>query len=192
MGDKNSRGRWDGLPPFTKNGALNVVIETPRGSRNKFKFDPDSGVFRLHKVLPAGMMFPFDFGYVPGTLAQDGDPLDVLVLLDEPVFCGCVVTARPIGILEAEQTDPGDPKKERNDRLIAVAANAPDQEVQRSLSDLPEVLLDQIGRFFAFYHQQEGGSFEPIGQRGPKKAIAMVEQAIRTAHKRNKNGKKRG
>src|SRR5689334_14657950 len=100
---------------------INIVIETPRGCRNKFKFDEKLGVFRLNSILPAGSVFPFDFGYVPGTRAEDGDPLDVLLLLDEPVFTGCVVRARLIGVLEAEQRENG--KAERNDRLIAVACD---------------------------------------------------------------------
>src|SRR5436190_17387182 len=95
---------------------VNAVIETPQGSRNKYKYDPEMGLFRLSKVLPAGSEFPFSFGFIPRTLAEDGDPVDVLLLADEPVPVGCVVPARLIGVLEAENVDGG--KKERNDRLI--------------------------------------------------------------------------
>ena len=105
------------LPPVEKKtGAVNVVIETPRNCRNKFKFDEKLGLFRLNSVLPAGSVFPFDFGYVPGTKADDGDPVDVLLWLDEPVFTGCVVRARLIGVLEAEQTEG---RKTRAQRSIA-------------------------------------------------------------------------
>ena len=97
---------------------LNVVVETPKGCRNKYKYDEGHGLWRLSKVLPLGASFPFDFGFIPSTRGEDGDPLDVLVLLDEPAFPGCVVPARLIGILEAEQTQGG--KTIRNDRLVAV------------------------------------------------------------------------
>ena len=101
---------------------LRVVIETPKGSRNKFAFDPKQHIFELKKVLPAGMTFPYDFGFVPSTEADDGDPIDVLVLMDEPAFPGCVLTCRPIGVIEGEQGDKKD--KERNDRIIAVEQDA--------------------------------------------------------------------
>src|SRR5438876_43986 len=113
---RNPYGR---LGPFNGDGELNVVIETPQGSRNKFTFDEELCLFKLGGVLPLGAAFPFDFGFLPDTMGQDGDPLDVLVLMDEPAFPGCLVPARLIGVIEAEQTEKG--KTERNDRLIAVA-----------------------------------------------------------------------
>src|SRR6478672_11130299 len=101
---------------------LQVVIETPKGSRNKFAFNAKEHVFELKKVLPAGMTFPYDFGFVPSTLAEDGDPIDVLVLMDEPAFPGCVLRCRVIGVIEGEQ---GDKKSnERNDRIPAVEKDA--------------------------------------------------------------------
>jgi inorganic pyrophosphatase len=109
------------LTPFDReSGNLNVIIETPKGCRNKYAFDIDLQSYRLMGVLPAGAVFPFDFGSIPGTIGEDGDPLDVLLLMDEPVFTGCLVEARVLGVIEAEQTEKG--KTERNDRLIAVAA----------------------------------------------------------------------
>ncbi len=86
----------DALDPTT--GLLNAIVETPKGNRNKFKYDPNIGIFKIDKVLPAGAVFPFDFGFVPSTLADDGDSLDVLVLADEPAFSGCLAPARLIGI----------------------------------------------------------------------------------------------
>src|SRR5215471_17358488 len=89
------------LKPMTKdNDTIRVVIETPKGSRNKYAFDLDDEVFVLKKVLPAGMAFPYDFGFVPSTEAEDGDPIDVLVLMDEPAFAGCILTCRPVGVIE--------------------------------------------------------------------------------------------
>ena len=90
------------LPSFDKeSGDLNVVSETPKGCRNKYAFEPDLGLFVLKKVLPAGSVFPFDFGFVPSTKGEDGDPLDILVLMDEPAFCGCLVPSRLVGLIEA-------------------------------------------------------------------------------------------
>jgi inorganic pyrophosphatase len=96
---------------------LTVIIETPKGSQNKYAYDPRFGTFVLDGVLPAGAVFPFDFGFVPSTIGDDGDPLDVLVLMDAAAFTGCIVASRLIGVIEAEQTENG--KTFRNDRLIA-------------------------------------------------------------------------
>ena len=95
---------------------MQVVIETPKGSRNKYAFDAEQRVFSLKKVLPAGMAFPYDFGFIPNTLGEDGDPVDVLVLMDEPAFPGCLLKCRLIGIIQGEQGDKKD--KERNDRIV--------------------------------------------------------------------------
>src|ERR1700744_6000719 len=107
------------LKPIDKrDGLLQVIIETPAGSRNKFAYDPDQGIFALKKVLPACMVFPYDFGFLPQTIAPDGDPIDVLLLMDEPAFPGCAVRSRLIGVIEGEQLD--GKKRIRNDRLGAV------------------------------------------------------------------------
>src|SRR6201987_6338414 len=92
-------------PLNKKDDLLQVIIETPAGSRNKFAFDPDQGIFALKKVLPAGMVFPYDFGFLPQTLAEDGDPIDVLLLMDEPAFSGCAVRARLIGVIQCAWLD---------------------------------------------------------------------------------------
>lgn len=110
-------------------------IETPKGSRSKFKFDVSSN-FKLSKVLPEGMVFPCDFGCLPGTKAEDGDPLDILVLTDEPLFPGCLVDCRFIGVIESEQERHG--KRERNDRLIAAASASLLYSELESLGDLFE------------------------------------------------------
>src|SRR5580765_8091764 len=102
-----------------KNCVCRAIIETPKGSRNKFDYDPDSGLFKLGGLLPEGMMFPFDFGFIPSTLAEDGDPIDIMVLMDAPAHVGCLIEIRIIGIVMAEQTEEG--KTETNDRLLGVA-----------------------------------------------------------------------
>ena len=148
------------LPAFNPKGNLNVIIETPKGSRNKFKFDPELGVFRLKKILPPGAVFPFDFGFVPGTLGDDGDPLDVLLLLEEPAFPGCLVPTRIVGVIEANQKQAG--KTHRNDRLIAVASAADLYCRVQSLRDLNPEFLDRIEHFFISYNQVEGKVFKPL------------------------------
>ena len=92
-------------PIDKKDGSVQVIIETPKGSRNKFAFDPEQNIFALKKVLPAGMAFPYEFGFLPRTRAEDGDPIDVLLLMDEPAFPGCSVRARLIGVIEGEQLE---------------------------------------------------------------------------------------
>src|ERR1700746_1382256 len=107
MGKNRGLGDPSRLKPFEQKDKepLRVVIETPKGSRNKFAFNTNQQVFELKKVLPAGMKFPYDFGFVPSTMAADGDPVDVLVLMDEPAFAGCVLLARIVGAIEGEQTN---------------------------------------------------------------------------------------
>src|SRR5260370_15397775 len=100
------------------------IVETAKGSRNKFDYDPDSGLFMLGGLLPEGMMFPFDFGFIPSTLGEDGDPLDIMVLMDAPAHVGCLMQVRIIGVITAEQAEDG--KTETNDRLPDAAGHSHD------------------------------------------------------------------
>ena len=104
----------------SKSRSVQVVVETPRGSRNKYKFDERTGRMKLSKVMPEGMVFPYDFGFFPEPRGEDGDPLDVLILCDEPTFPGCQIDSRPVGAILANQRSAGQ-KEMKNDRLIAVA-----------------------------------------------------------------------
>jgi inorganic pyrophosphatase len=175
----------DCIKPFVTGAKDNVhvVIDTPRGSRNKVKWDPRLGVFKLSHVLTAGAVFPFDFGFVPGTRAADGDALDVLVLADEPFFPGCLVTARVIGVLEAKQTQDG--KTFRNDRLLAVAGASRHYAAVRELNDLPPTLLTEIEQFFINYNLMRDRVFKPIGRSGTEQAMAMVKASIGKMKKRS-------
>jgi inorganic pyrophosphatase len=172
------------LKAFSDDAELNVIIETPKGSRNKFTFDEEKGLFKLSGVLPAGAVFPFDFGFLPGTLGGDGDPLDVLVLMDESAFAGCLVPSRLIGVIEALQTE-RDGETTRNDRLIAVAANSRDHQHLRSLTDLNENLLEEIEHFFVSYNEIKGKRFVPRGRFGPQRARRIVETASKGARRRS-------
>jgi inorganic pyrophosphatase len=164
------------LPPFVSGSDdLHVIIETPKGCRNKYAYDQERQTFVLKTVLPNGAVFPFDFGSVPGTKGQDGDPLDILVLMDEPAFTGCLVEARLIGVIEATQTEKN--KKERNDRLIAVAAESHTHGHIRKMSDLNSTLLEEIEHFFISYNESRGKKFKPIGRYGPKRARRLIKTA---------------
>src|SRR5437868_2854026 len=163
------------LKPFDReSGNLNVVIDTPKGCRNKYAFDFEINAYKLKAVLPHGAVFPFDFGSIPGTVAPDGDPLDVLVLMDEPAFVGCLVEARLIGVIEAEQTEGGETAK--NDRLIAVAASSRNHNEVVSLDQLSGNLVDEIEHFFVSYNQVKGKRFKPLGRHGPERARRLVEE----------------
>src|SRR5262245_64573781 len=130
-------------------GLLNVIVETPKGYRNKYKYDEEHDLWRLSKVLPLGASFPFDFGFLPSTRGEDGDPLDVLVLVDEPTFPGCVVPARLIGVLEAEQIQEG--KTVRNDRFVAVVETPYNPPAFHTLHELSSQCLAEIEHFFISY-----------------------------------------
>jgi inorganic pyrophosphatase len=171
-------------------GSWNVVIETAKGSRNKFKYDEALGLFRLSRVLPLGAVFPFDFGFLPSTRAEDSDPVDVLLLMDEPAFAGCLVPSRLVGVLEAEQTEGG--KAVRNDRLIAVAEGSRTQRDIRSLQQLSASTLDEIEHFFASYHAQMGGQFKAVGRHGPGRAEALVEDGMLRCREGQAGGQKKG
>ena len=166
------------LAPFNgEKDAVHVVVETAKGSRNKFSFDEDLKVFRLKKVLPEGMSFPYDFGFVPSTLADDGDPLDVLVLMDEPGCTGSLVECRVIGAIRGEQEEDG--KKIRNDRIVAVAIPSHTHSNLKNLDDLNRDLLREIEKFFVNYHQHYGEKFKVVGHADRKEAMQLVKKAVK-------------
>jgi inorganic pyrophosphatase len=168
----------DALPAYHSRSVVNAVIETPRGSRNKFTFDPEIGGFRLGKQLPAGWVFPFDFGFVPSTLGDDGDPLDVLVLLETPTFTGCVVQARVIGVIDGEETSKSG-KKARNPRIIAVAVESTEYAGLRRIDQVPGNLVDEITQFFVSYNAATGKTFRATGTHGSREAIARIDAGMR-------------
>jgi inorganic pyrophosphatase len=166
------------LKPTRKKGNLvQVIIETPAGSRNKFAYDPDQGIFTLKKVLAAGMTFPYDFGLLPQTVAQDGGPIDVFLLMDQPAFPVISVRARLIGIIEGEQRE--GKKRTRNDRLVAVAdANHAYANVRR-LADLPEKWLKELEDFFVNFHELEGKTYRLLGCKGVGVAFQLLNRVRR-------------
>lgn len=161
-----------------------AIIETPKGVRNKFAYDPQSGLFELKGLLPEGMLFPFDFGFVPSTLGEDGDPLDIMVLMDAPAHVGCLIQVRLIGIINADQTEDG--KTVSNDRLLGVAVHSYAHENLNSINDVSKTLLDQVEAFFVSYNKQRGKKFKVTGTGGPKKALAFLKAGMKTFDQKNK------
>lgn len=164
-----------------KQGTLQVIIETPKGSRNKYAFDEKQRVFALKKVLPAGMAFPYDFGFVPSTLAEDGDAVDVLVLMDEPAFAGCLLKCRIVGIIEGKQG----PKKKmiRNDRIVAIEQDNHSFWDIRHVRDLGKEFVGELEEFFVNYHSLSGEVYRILGARGPSEAHRRLKDGIRAFHK---------
>jgi len=161
------------LPAEPRPKRYNVVIETPKGSRNKFTYDHALNLFRLGKQLPSGAVFPFDFGFVPSTISGDGDPLDVIVLLDAPTFPGCLVGVRLLGVIEATQTSRLGQTVD-NPRLIAVAVKSVEHREIHRLRDLPGSIVDEIAHFFVSYNQAAGKRFRPTARAGRKRARRLV------------------
>lgn len=175
--NENSMSACRQLEPFASKKSINVVIETPKGKRNKFAFDDELDVFRLKKVLPAGVTFPYDFGFVPGTRADDGDPIDVLLLMDESAYPGCLVEARLVGVIEAEQEEDGETV--RNDRLVAVAEEAHDYHHIKTIGDIDKSLLKELEHFFVSYNEVRGITFRLLNVRGPQHARTLLKASIK-------------
>jgi len=182
-GTKNGMADPSRLKPLDGHDekSIKVVIETPARSRNKYAFDPDDRTFTLKKVLPAGMTFPYEFGFVPSTKADDGDPVDVLVLMDEPGYPGCVVKCRLIGVIEGEQVQ--GKKKERNDRLVAVEVQNHEWANVRHIDDLGKTFIKELEDFFVNYHQLSGKQYRVLDVKGPTKAHKCVKQGMKAAGK---------
>jgi inorganic pyrophosphatase len=165
------------LNPFNdEKQLLRVVIETPKGSRNKFAFNQDDHIFELKAVLPSGMEFPYDFGFVPSTKADDGDPVDVLVLMDEPAFPGCVLGCRLIGVIEGEQVD--GKQKIRNDRIVAIEQGAHSWADIKTVDDLGKEFSRELEEFFVNYHRLSGKRYRVLGLKGPERARKLVKNGM--------------
>jgi inorganic pyrophosphatase len=160
-------------------GDLTVVVETAKGSHNKYKYDPDCRTLRLGAVLAEGLSFPYDFGFVPSTLGEDGDPLDVLLFLDYGVPPLTVLTARPIGVLEVRQRLHGERKWKRNDRFFAVATHAQSHRHLSTLGDLRPHLLDEVEAFFVQYAGFNGKQLEVLERKGPRRAERLIKAGAR-------------
>jgi len=160
------------IPAQPKPGLINVLIEIPAGSKNKYEFDKDMGAFALDRVLFSSVQYPYDYGFVPNTLADDGDPLDGMVLIDQPTFPGCVIAARPIGMLE--MIDGGD----RDEKILCVPVEDPRYAQVMSLADVAPHRLDEIAEFFRSYINIETETTEILGWQNVDKVKPLVQQCI--------------
>jgi inorganic pyrophosphatase len=156
-----------------------AIIETPKGCRSKFDYDRETRCFLLKSVLPEGMSFPLDFGFIPSTLGGDGDPLDVMVMADEPSPVGALLQVRLVGVIEAEEHEHG--RAERNDRLLAVASKTQAYAEIATPDDLPDAFVQHLTDFWINKDRLEGKEFKSLGVRDPATAVELVRRAVKAA-----------
>ncbi|MEH2245748.1 inorganic diphosphatase [Nostoc sp.] len=161
------------IPAQPKPGLINVLIEITGGSKNKYEYDKELEAFALDRVLYSSVQYPYDYGFVPNTLAEDGDPLDGMVIIDEPTFPGCIIAARPIGFLE--MIDGGD----RDEKILCVPDKDPRYAQVRSLVDIEPHRLDEIAEFFRSYKNLEKKVTEILGWQSVGKVAALVEKSVK-------------
>jgi inorganic pyrophosphatase len=164
-----------------RSGLLNVVVETSLGSTVKIKYDEEAGVFRAHKAMPLGFSFPFNFGFVPGTIGGDGDPLDVLLLSGYSFAMGTIVSAQIVAILQAEQAEAR--VRQRNDRVIAAPWDAVANAVMIPAIAFDARLKRAITDFFREYNEAQGKRFEALRFLRGQRAGKIVKQSITAAKK---------
>ncbi|SFP62159.1 inorganic diphosphatase [Parafilimonas terrae] len=155
---------------------ITAIVETPKGSNAKYNYDEQHNGFKLKKLLPAGMVFPFDFGFIPSTRGGDGDPLDVIILSEIKSFPGCIMDCRLIGAITASQSAKG--KTVRNDRLLAVPLASQLFETIRSINNLPKDIITQLESFFINYNKLEGKTFKPLKHIGAQQALKLIKTNI--------------
>ena len=170
---------WRDLPPGPNPPEhITVIVETPASSRNKYELDKQCGVFRLDRVLFSAVHYPGDYGFVPRTLWDDGDPLDVLLLTKEPTFTGCLVPARPLGLLRMIDSDQSD------DKIVAVPMRDPHQAEFFDIADIPQHLLREIADFFRTYKELEGKHVQILGWEKSEVALREISRSIRQYRER--------
>ncbi|MGH7460846.1 MAG: inorganic diphosphatase [Longimicrobiales bacterium] len=150
---------------------LNVIIEIPRGSRNKYELDKDTGLFRFDRLLYSAVYYPGDYGFVPQTLADDDDPLDVLVMVTVPTFPGCLVAVRPVGVFEMSD------EKGHDEKILAVPVKDPLYDEYQELTHVPKHFLREVEHFFAIYKELEGVQTNVIGWRDRDVARTLIQAA---------------
>lgn len=163
------------IPAQPKPGIINVLIEIVGGSKNKYEFDKDMNAFILDRVLFSSVKYPYDYGFVPNTLADDGDPLDGMVMMDEPTFPGCVIAARPVAMLE--MIDGGD----RDEKILCVPDEDPRYDHVKSLKDIAPHRLEEIAEFFKTYKNLEKKETKILGWKDIDQVAPLVEECIRAA-----------
>ena len=162
------------LPSFADDGSVHVVVETPRGSTTKLKYDEKLGVMTLSRPLTLGLIYPYDWGFVPSTHAPDGDPLDAIVMWDGVSYPGVVLPCRPIGVLHVEQANRQTRARERNDRIVAIPIPAPRADSLRTVFDLNERIRLELEQFFLAVVAFEKKDLKILDWAGPDDAMALV------------------
>jgi inorganic pyrophosphatase len=153
---------------------LTCVVEIPKGSRNKYEYDPELGAVKLDRFISASVVYPTDYGFVPETLAADGDPLDVLVCVSEPTFPGCVVPSKVVGLFKMADEKGDDP------HVLCVPCSDPGWNFIEDVDDLPKLLRSEISHFFAVYKDLDDDRHsEVLGWGDREEALAVVEEARR-------------
>lgn len=155
---------------------VNAIVETPKCSRVKYAYSPESGLFRLKRAMPEGMAFPFNYGFIPSTLGKDGDPLDIVVLNEEPVVLGCLLRVRLLAVIEAEQAE--DDKMVRNDKLIGTAIDEETPPEFLSVK-LDKARINQIVFFFTAYNKINGKKFKALKTKGPEQAERLIRDGMK-------------
>lgn len=153
---------------------ITAIVETPKGSAQKYDYDEKNKWFELKKIMPAGMVFPFDFGFIPNTKGEDGDPLDVIIISELKSFPGCAMQCRVVGGICANQTE-ADGKTVRNDRFLAIPEASHLFTDVQSIEDLPKDIIDQLQNFFINYNEEAGKAFQPIKNIDAKEAYELIE-----------------
>ncbi|MDQ6825917.1 MAG: inorganic diphosphatase [Candidatus Eremiobacteraeota bacterium] len=190
MNDTNTNLHYDKIPTFPeeakkKNGdVVYAVMETPQKTRHKYAFDAKIGIFMLKHTLASGLEWPYDYGFIPRTLGHDGDPLDILLLQDEPTFPGCLVKARILGIIRIDKN------AVQNDRIIAcsvrMSGTALTTDKYDDVSDLPEELIHSLCRFLIEYSAEQGNQMEFKGVQSKDKAMEAIAEGIKAFKKAKK------
>lgn len=165
------------LPPFDRQGNVHVVVETPRGAKAKLKYDPELKVFVLSKSLMAGLTYPYDWGFVPSTAADDGDPVDALVVHEAATSPGLVLKCKVIGVLEI--LEHRKKRKQRNDRIIAVPVNSHAEKDLDDVRQLSKQVREELEKFFVATAELQSKTLECLGWRGPKHASQIIKTSAR-------------
>lgn len=156
-----------------------VIVEIPKGSRNKYEYNKDRGVIKLDRVLYSSVSYPGDYGLIPQTFWDDGDPLDILVMINQPTFPGCIIEARPIGLFRMED------RGESDDKVLAVPSQDPLFGGYHDIGDLPPHFLAEVQHFFSVYKDlEEGGRVNPIGWENAASAKEAIKHAMKLYHDR--------
>lgn len=157
---------------MSDNRVVDVLVEIPTGSQNKYEFDKEKGVFKLDRVLFSPMHYPTEYGYIDNTLALDGDPLDVLVYTTFPTFPGCVIETRIIGMLNMSD------EKGQDEKLLGVPTEDPRFNDVHSLEDMPKHVLDEIAHFFKVYKDLENKKTNIGDWEGPERASQVIDESL--------------